>query len=145
MIILSHHCVAILLAKMLIWGPFSPLTCTFSFCINPWYIHIHIHTYTYTLYTYIFQKTRWTFWKWSSFTNLSFTNLDKIKRFMSNLHWYIIYNIYIYIYIYICNIAIYNWYIILYYILTSVCICVAQQQKNKKSLFDKFLLYSVNT
>ena len=143
MIILSHHCVAILLAKMLIWGPFSPLTCTFSFCINPWYIHIHIHTYTYTLYTYIFQKTRWTFWKWSSFTNLSFTNLDKIKRFMSNLHWYIIYNIYIYIYI--CNIAIYNWYIILYYILTSVCICVAQQQKNKKSLFDKFLLYSVNT
>ena len=35
MIILSHHCVAILLAKMLIWTPFSQSMCTFSFCINP--------------------------------------------------------------------------------------------------------------
>ena len=36
MIILGHHFVAILLAKMLIWAPFSQLMCTFSFCINPW-------------------------------------------------------------------------------------------------------------
>ena len=35
MIILGHHCVAILLAKMLIWAPFSQLMCTFSFCISP--------------------------------------------------------------------------------------------------------------
>ena len=35
MIILGHHCVAVLLAKMLIWAPFSQLMCTFSFCISP--------------------------------------------------------------------------------------------------------------
>ena len=34
MIILGHHCVAILLALMLIWAPFSQSMCTFSFCIN---------------------------------------------------------------------------------------------------------------
>ena len=34
-IILGHHCVAILLAKMLIWGPFWQSMCTFSSCINP--------------------------------------------------------------------------------------------------------------
>ena len=35
MIILGHHCAAILLTKMLIWAPFSQSMCTFSFCINP--------------------------------------------------------------------------------------------------------------
>ena len=35
MMILGHHVVAILLAKMLIWAPFSQSICTFSFCINP--------------------------------------------------------------------------------------------------------------
>ena len=37
MMILGHHCVAILLVKMLIWTPFSQSMWTFSFCINPWY------------------------------------------------------------------------------------------------------------
>ena len=36
MIKLGHR-VAILLAKMLIWAPFSQSMCTFSFCINPCY------------------------------------------------------------------------------------------------------------
>ena len=36
MVILGHHCVAILLAKMLSWAPFLQWMCTFSFCINPW-------------------------------------------------------------------------------------------------------------
>ena len=36
MIVLGHHYVAILLAKMLIWARFSQLMCTFSFFINPW-------------------------------------------------------------------------------------------------------------
>ena len=34
-IILSYYCVAILLAKMVLWAPFSQLMCTFSFCIKP--------------------------------------------------------------------------------------------------------------
>ena len=34
-VILGHHFVAILLAKMLVWAPFSQLMCTFSFSINP--------------------------------------------------------------------------------------------------------------
>ena len=33
-VILRHHCVAILLAKMLIWASFSQSMCTFSFWIN---------------------------------------------------------------------------------------------------------------
>ena len=36
MIILGHHCVAILLAKMPIWAPFSQSMCTSSFYINLW-------------------------------------------------------------------------------------------------------------
>ena len=39
MTILGHHFVAILLAKMLIWAPFSQSTCTFSFCINPYLLN----------------------------------------------------------------------------------------------------------
>ena len=35
MIILVHHHVAILLAKILTWAPFSQSMCAFSFCINP--------------------------------------------------------------------------------------------------------------
>ena len=35
MLILGHHCVAILLAKMLIWTLFPQSMCTFSSCINP--------------------------------------------------------------------------------------------------------------
>ena len=35
MIILVHHYVTILLAKMLIWAPFLQSMCTFYFCINP--------------------------------------------------------------------------------------------------------------
>ena len=35
MILLGHHCVAILLANMLIWPPFAQSMSTFSFCINP--------------------------------------------------------------------------------------------------------------
>ena len=35
MIVLGHHCVAILLANMLIWAPFAQSMSTFSFCINP--------------------------------------------------------------------------------------------------------------
>ena len=61
MIILGHHCVAILLAKILIWAPFSQSMCTFSFCINSdiylymYIIYIHIYniikdTYIYTIY-----------------------------------------------------------------------------------------------
>ena len=34
MIILGHHSVAILLAKILIWAPFLQLMSTFPFCIN---------------------------------------------------------------------------------------------------------------
>ena len=34
-VILSHYCNPILLAKMLIWAPFSQSMCTFSFWINP--------------------------------------------------------------------------------------------------------------
>ena len=37
MIILVHHYVTILLAKMLIWAPFLQSMCTFYFCINPVY------------------------------------------------------------------------------------------------------------
>ena len=33
--ILGHHYGEILLAKMLIWAPFSQSMYTFSFCINP--------------------------------------------------------------------------------------------------------------
>ena len=36
MIIMGHQCVAILLAKMLIWAPFSQSMCAFSLCINTW-------------------------------------------------------------------------------------------------------------
>ena len=39
MIILGHHYVTILLAKMLIWAPFSQPMCTFYFYINPWIIN----------------------------------------------------------------------------------------------------------
>ena len=35
MIALGHHCVAILLANMLVWAPFAQSMSTFSFCINP--------------------------------------------------------------------------------------------------------------
>ena len=35
MIILAHHHVAILLAKILIWAPFSQSMSAFPFCINP--------------------------------------------------------------------------------------------------------------
>ena len=35
MIILGHHCVAILVAKMLVWTYFSQSMSTFSICINP--------------------------------------------------------------------------------------------------------------
>ena len=38
MAILVHHLVAILLAKMLIWAPFSQSTSTLSFCINLWFV-----------------------------------------------------------------------------------------------------------
>ena len=34
MMILSYYYVAILLAKMALWAPFSQLMCTFSFCIK---------------------------------------------------------------------------------------------------------------
>ena len=37
MIILGHHYITVLLAKMLIQAPFSQSMCTFSFCINSWY------------------------------------------------------------------------------------------------------------
>lgn len=40
MVILGHHFVTILLAKMLIWTPFSQSTFTFSFCINPRQKHL---------------------------------------------------------------------------------------------------------
>ena len=33
--ILGHHYATILLAKMLIWAPFSQSMCAFYFCINP--------------------------------------------------------------------------------------------------------------
>ena len=36
MIILGHYYVTVLLAKMLIWAPFSQLMCTFYFCVKPW-------------------------------------------------------------------------------------------------------------
>ena len=36
MIILGHYHVTVLLAKTLIWAPFSQLMCTSYFCINPW-------------------------------------------------------------------------------------------------------------
>ena len=49
MIILSHHCVRMLLARMLIWASFSQSMCTFSFCINHWYAlkeyRIHLTEY----------------------------------------------------------------------------------------------------
>ena len=35
MIILGHHCLVSLLAKMLIWAHFLQSMCAFSFCINP--------------------------------------------------------------------------------------------------------------
>ena len=41
MIILDHHFVAILLAKMLIWAPFSQSRCTIFFCINPCVSKLH--------------------------------------------------------------------------------------------------------
>ena len=47
-------CVAILLAKMLIWAPFSKLI-TFSFYINPWILTdflIQIKIYQYLTVTY---------------------------------------------------------------------------------------------
>ena len=50
MIILGHHYVTILLAKMLIWAPFSQLMCTFYFCINPWN---HISYDCHLWYTYV--------------------------------------------------------------------------------------------
>ena len=34
--ILDHHFDAILLAKLLMWAPFSQSMCTLSFRINPW-------------------------------------------------------------------------------------------------------------
>ena len=44
MIILEHHCVTVLLAKILIWAPFSQSMCAFSFCINPRVCVLFIYT-----------------------------------------------------------------------------------------------------
>ena len=40
MIMLGHHCVAILLAKMLIWAPFSQSMCTFFSVLTPAVTHV---------------------------------------------------------------------------------------------------------
>ena len=44
MVIVEHHYVTILLAKMLIWALFSQSMCTSYFCINPWWKTTVIHT-----------------------------------------------------------------------------------------------------
>ena len=72
MIILVHHFVEILLAKILIWAPFSQSMCAFSFCINP--CKVFQKMVALKLYIYILIKY---------------------------LYTYIYINIYIYIYIYI--------------------------------------------
>ena len=64
MIILAHHCVAILLANILIWAPFAQSMSTFSFCINPWSslklvfsIFLYIYIYIYLTKNKAFQKS----------------------------------------------------------------------------------------
>ena len=53
MIILEHHYVTVLLAKILIWAPFSQLMCIFSFCINPSWscLQLYVHTPTQVVFS----------------------------------------------------------------------------------------------
>ena len=65
---LGHHYVTILLAKMLIWAPFSQSMCTFYFCIYLSYTYTYIYMYMYTcihiclhvyihIHVYLFKST----------------------------------------------------------------------------------------